>query len=45
MTNVKSKAFTQLSDLIKFMNTIEVGTVISLMHDDDSNAFIIIYQT
>ena len=44
MTGVKTKTFTNLTELQAFMNTVAVTTVISLMRDDASNVFVIVYQ-
>ena len=44
MTGVKSKTFTNLTELVTFMNTVAVTTVISLMRDDASNVFVLVYQ-
>lgn len=44
MTGVLSKSFVNLSDLVAFMNTVAVTTVVSLMRDDASNSFVLVYQ-
>lgn len=45
MTGVKSRQFVAHTELVKFMNTSEVATLITVGFDPNSNVWIIIYQS
>jgi hypothetical protein len=44
MTGVKSRAFTNLTELVTFMNTPAVTTVISVLRNDAAGVYEIVYQ-
>ncbi len=44
MTGVSYKIFVKLHDLVAFMNTVAVTTVIQIVHDASSGNFVIIYK-
>lgn len=44
MIGVKYKTFTSLLEMVTFMNTVAVSTVVQIVKDDTSACFVLFYQ-